>query len=108
MKTQKEQIQAAARAYIIALTKKSPVSGLQRFCVYLDAGKGLDILWPTKNTDPLLPYQVQTTRSNLPGFHFALKGGGYSKTDEIRQMLKGINPAIVVEIIGHGYAPSTR
>lgn len=108
MPSQKAQVKKAKRAYIIALTKKSPVSGLQRFCVYLDAGKGLDILWPTKNTDPLLPYQVQTTRSNLPCFCFALKGVGYSKTDKIRQMLKGINPAIVVEIIGHGYAPSTR
>lgn len=106
MLLQKDYIKNAVRAYICPLTKKSPVSGLQRFCVYLDAGEGLEILWPAGEKDPLLLHQVRTKRKSLPHFHFALQGGGYSKTDEIRQMLREINPDISVEVIGHGYAPS--
>lgn len=114
MLTQKEQVINAFRAYIIALTKKSPVSGLQRFCVYLDAGEGLDVLWPsvanrkTRQVETLLRYQVRTERKSLPRYHFALKGCGYSKTDEIRQMLRAINPRIEVLVTGDGYSPGTR
>jgi hypothetical protein len=110
MKSQKTQIREAKRAYIIAMTKPSRM-GLERFCIYLDDGDGLEILWPNRDEctgDSLLRYQVQTTRNTLPPFHFALSGSGYCKTQDLTGMLKEVNPDIKVLVIGHGYSPSLR
>jgi hypothetical protein len=110
MKPQKTQIKKAKRAYIIAMTKLSRM-GLQRFCIYLDDGEGLEILWPSRDecaNNSFLRYQVQTKRDTLPTFHFTLSGCGYCKTQDLAEMLKEINPGIEVMIIGHGYSPSMR
>ena len=110
MRTQKEQILNAKRAYIMQVFE-SRSAGYDRYSVYLDAGEGLSILWPSdcdqgKNSKDRLPAQVYWSRNrNYPAFHFALGGGNYSKTNEIRTILRKINPEIEVYTIA-GYMPS--
>ncbi len=111
MKTQKEQIQAARRAYLITLNDPRDGMSALRFAVYLDAGQGLEILWPSdsqagKKSKELLPGQVYTEKRKYPAFHFSFSGCGYSKSNEIRATLEEINKNIRVYTLG-GLMPSS-
>jgi len=105
--TQQEQVKQAKRAYIVRIG-----GGNTRFGVYLDAGEGLHILWPSdshegKKSKELLPHQVysQTNANDVPRFHFRLTGWGYSKKDEIRAALREVNPEIEVMELSAGFEP---
>lgn len=107
-KTQQEQIKAAKRAYILTLSETDSTS---RFTVYLDAGKGLEVLWP-EDTEKgakcpeMLCHQVYSKRRTLPAYHFSLSGYGYSKINDLARELKRINPKLDVSRI-NGHSPST-
>jgi hypothetical protein len=110
METQKEQIKKAKRAYLMTLNDPRDGMSALRFAVYLDAGSGLDILWPSdshegKKSKELLHRQVYTEKRKYPAFHFSLSGCGYSKSNEIRSELEKINPSIKVYTLG-GSMPS--
>lgn len=110
MKTQKEQIQGAKRAYLMTLNSPRDGMGALRFAVYLDNGRGLSILWPSDSQEgakskELLHCQVYSRRRGYPAFHFSLSGCGYSKSNEIAQELARINPDIDVFTLG-GAMPS--
>ncbi len=103
-----EQVKDAKRAYILQLSRSR--SGMERrYCVYVDDGEGLEILWPyTDNGEPLklLDGMVYSTRAQYPAYHFRFGGCGFSATDEIRSTLKAINPSIEVFTI-NGHSPSS-
>jgi hypothetical protein len=108
--TQKEQLQNAKRAYIMALNDPKDAMSTQRFSVYLDNGNGLDILWPSdshegKKSKELLGHQIYTTNRKYPAYHWALSGCGYSKTNEIKRELQTVNKALEVFTIS-GWIPS--
>lgn len=110
MKTQQEQIKEANRAYLMTLNTPKDGMGALRFAVYLDSGYGLSVLWPSdsqegKKSKELLPSQVYTQSRNYPAFHFSLSGCGYSKSNEIEQELRKVNPSIQVYTLG-GAMPS--
>lgn len=120
MKTSRQQIEQAKRAYIVELTDR-PNSMRDRFSIYLDAGEGLQILWADYsfkkskdnellseiviNKKDLLDYQVHTNNRKYPAFHFVLNGGNYGKEHALGQMLREINPSIEVFTI-NGHSPS--
>ena len=102
MKTQKEQILSAKRAYIVPITKWNSNTGFRRFAVYLDDGGeyGLNPVWPSDSDKgskfkDKLPCQVYSKRKSVPAYHFAMDGFQYSKEGEIRDFLKKINPDLV-------------
>jgi len=108
--TQEEQIRAAEKAYIIRIGRYNRNSMTDRFAVYLDAGAGLTVLWPSdshngKKSAELLPGQCYSNRENLPAFHFRLGGCGYSKYDEVRRELRCVNPNLDVSRIEIGWSP---
>lgn len=110
MKTQRERILEARRAYLITLNNPRDGMSALRFAVYLDAGKGLDVLWPSdshlgKRSKELLHGQVYTENRRYPAFHFSFSGCGYSKSNSIAQELARINPDIDVFTLG-GAMPS--
>ena len=110
MKTQKEQIMEAKQAYIMQLNEPRDGMSAARFAVYLARPNGLQVLWPSdsdkgKKSAELLHCQCYTSRRTYPAYHFSLSGCGYSKTYEIAEVLKKINPDIEVYSIG-GYQPS--
>lgn len=94
----------AKRAYIIPLNNPRDAMSTHRFSVYLDAGNGLEVLWPVSDLDKenLLRHQAYSRRRTYPAYHFALSGCGYSKEYEIASDLHLINPNIdVFELNGH-------
>ena len=106
--TQRELIKTAKRAYIMTLAV-SKGAGADRFSIYVETNEGLQILWPSdspegKKAKDLLPHQTFSAREKYPAFHFALSGCGYSKGDEIAEMLRQINPDMAVYSI-NGWAP---
>lgn len=110
MKTQKEQITESKQAYIMSLNEPRDGMSAARFAVYLSRHNGMQVLWPSdsekgKKSEELLHCQCYTSRRTLPAFHFSLSGCGYSKTYEIAEALKKINPEIEVYSI-NGYSPS--
>lgn len=110
MRTQKEQLTGARRAYIIELTN-NPNSGVDRFAVYLEplSGEPLAVLWPSDTHEgakskELLHCQVYSKQKQYPAYHFCLKGWGYSKPYDIALALQAINPALDVYRMG-GHMP---
>ena len=112
-----EQVRNAPRAYILPLsTSRSGM--MRRYAVYVQQPDGsLDVLWPAdtgdsngKGGEPLLPGMVHKRRhahgpDNLPAYHYAFGGCGFSAMDEIRSTLRAINPTIEVASID-GHSPS--
>ena len=109
MKSQLEQIRNAERAYIMPLNHPRDGMSTHRFQVYLMSPDGLDVLWPHSEEngkrEKLLAGQVFSKRDAYPTFHFALAGCGYSKTYDIGETLRRINPKLKVEVI-NGWSPS--
>ena len=106
--TQIEQLKQAKRAYIIVLNQRRT-----RFAVYLDSGKGLEVLWPEyvgggRAADPksLLSGQVHTERRDIPAYHFHLTGCGYSKVGDVREELRRHNPKLEVYTLD-GWQPAS-
>lgn len=110
-KTQQEQIKSATRAYILPLSRgsRSSEAPTDRFQVYLLIEGVLQVLWPSDSHLPkskeILPCQVVSKNKNLPFFHFALRGYGFSKEGEIAETLLSINPGLIIETLG-GSMPS--
>lgn len=117
MESQVDRISKADRAFIVQLSSPNSNSLTDRYAIYVSKqGGDLDVVWPLVGDrydkegkefkkPRLLPYQCCARTGRYPLFHFRLSGYGYSKTNEIRIMLREINPNIEVSII-NGYAPS--
>ena len=104
--TQIEQLKQAKRAYIIVLNQRRT-----RFAVYLDSGKGLEVLWPSdcmagSRSNELLSGQVHTERRDIPAYHFHLTGYGYSKVGDVREELRRHNPGLEVYTLD-GWQPAS-
>ena len=107
MKTQIEQVKESKNAYLITLNDPRDGMSTLRFAVYLDNGKGLEVLWPSdshegKKSKELIHGQVFSENRRYPAFHFAFGGCGYSKSNEIRSELQRINKDIKVYTLNGG------
>jgi len=107
MRTQREVLGETLLAYIVPVG----TSG-SRFAVYVQAGSGLEVLWPSDcdagaKFKDRLSHQSFTHRDGLPAYTFHLTGYGYSKVTEIAAALQRINPGLTVKYLQPGYAPST-
>ena len=110
--TMEEQIKNASIAYIYTLSR-TDITG--RYSVYLnnkdDLSKPLTLLWPSEaeinGKGKLLFGMKRNKRKNekYPAFHFVFKGGGMSLMNEVKMVLKRINPEIQVLRID-GFEPS--
>lgn len=105
--TQRDKIKAAKRAYIM------PVGpSWSRFTIYVDAGNGLDVLWPEdshlgRKFKDKLNYQRYSERKGAPAYSFVLSGTGYSKVYGLTQMLLEVNPDLDVSKLDPGWSPGT-
>jgi len=104
------------RFYLIRLNPQSR-GMMDRFAAYEETPEGLRVVWA--NRDDSKPIgalgeyvpafgQVHSTRNNLPAYHYALNGGGYSKTQQIGEYLQeyaGADAEIEVYTL-NGYTPS--
>jgi len=110
MKTQKENIMLASKAYLVTLNEPRDGMSALRFAVYLLINNELEVLWPSdsqegKKSKELLNGQVYTQNRKYPAFHFSFSGCGYSKSNEIASTLKSINSKIEVYTL-NGAMPS--
>lgn len=100
-------LKKAKRAYVVAINP-----AFTRFSVYVETRDGLEVLWPRDSHEKalwrteLLPGMTYSKNKNLPAFHFHLTGYGYSKTLEIAEQLKAINPKLEVLRLHVGWTPS--
>jgi hypothetical protein len=97
------------RFYLVCLNPQSK-GCIERYAAYeMTAAGNMMVVWGKQDPDTRkytpAPGQTYSKRRNYPAFHYALDGGGYSKTQQIGEYLQqhcGADADIeVFEMSGH-------